>query len=318
MTDETRMHLTPVHLTPDRLADLAEDLLSASDTVAAEAHLATCASCQATQAALAAVSLLLASAGQVRMPFEAVRRVEDALVVAADERSEQSAGTGVAAGAAVPVGGTVTALGTAHGRRAAAPRLRRAAAALVGVAAVLGGGFLFTQGFPSMSGSDDAPSSTLAEGSRGDAAAEGGLADAGGNDDSLPAAATGGTEYTAATLVDEVGDLVAAQAHSPAAGLGTTPRVSAPSGNTGESGAGATVGCVAAVAAEAGSTAAPLAVDVGTYNGDPAVVVVLELPRAAADEADIWVVSADCLAADEVTPLEVLQRASLAIVPGLD
>lgn len=314
---------TSAHLTPAQLAELAEDLLPAAEAAEARAHLSACTSCQASQTALSAVSPLLASAAQVSIPFDIARRIGDALARAADERlAEQSAEPSADASSATQAAGAnVTALGRARDRRSPATRLRRAGAALVGVAAVLGGGFLFTQGLPSMSGGDE-PSSTVADAGRGEAAESAPAAGTGEDGDLTALSDASGTAYTGATLVEDVGDLITARTATPPAVLSSSPRYSAPVDGTQEGGFRAATDCVAAVSDEADNSAAPLFVDVGTYEGDAAVIVVLPAARAAgggADSsvADIWVVDADCLVADEDSRLNVLQRVPRAAVPGL-
>jgi hypothetical protein len=78
--------------------------------------------------------------------------------------------------------------------------------------------------------------------------------------------------------------------------------------------------CVAATQRRADTAADPLAVDVGTYDGVPAVVVVLPEVTGrsrSADEVDVWVLGATCLEAEpgqvdrQAGDLDVLARKSV-------
>ncbi|MDQ3114856.1 MAG: hypothetical protein M3Q84_12365, partial [Actinomycetota bacterium] len=92
-----------------------------------------------------------------------------------------------------------------------------------------------------------------------------------------------------------------------------------PNGEVGDMVARAPV-CVAATQRRADTAADPLAVDVGTYDGVPAVVVVLPEvtgPAGSADEVDVWVLGVTCLEAEpgqvdrQAGDLDVLARKSV-------
>lgn len=331
MTDATDAD----HYDLDRLADLAEDLLPDADATAARAHLDSCPSCRAEYTAVQGVGGLLLAAAHPPMPLDVTTRIEAALTreAAAHAGAPASAGApGRTAAAASPVGPAhddVSSLAGARARRT--HRIRRAATALVGVAAVLGGVFVFGSSVDWLGGTDDdEPTAGGFDSSAGDEAA------GGGNETAAPEAAEGeGTEeegagedgaeslpealaaggYTAAGLTDEVRSLLADT---------TPPRLSgteAPNDQDGTQTDGVpdstvAAGCVAAVAAETGIDRPPLAVDVSSYEDQPAVVVVVAPPRGNTGVAQIWVVGDGCLTAlgtTGTTKLEVLGRASLAI-----
>lgn len=328
MTDDTSAPIpaASAHLSPDQLADLSEGLLEAPEVAAMQAHLESCAACRATHDALAAVPHLLASAGAAPIPDDVATRVGAALALAAQQRSAASAAEPRRTAGMAPVepaAATVSSLSAARDRRSSAVRLRQAGAALVGVAAVLGGGFLFTQGIPGMSG-EDSPS-TLAEDAQ--ASRDGGPADdtaegtTGVEGFGAPPAASG-ANYSADTLVADVtrlleqGVLTAPNTDPSLRSPTTDTPPETPADPVADSLAAA--GCVAAVAAESGTRQLPLAVDVATYEGEPAVIVVLPLPRTSAAEAEIWVVGGDCLVGEGRSGLDVLSRVTLTDVPGLD
>lgn len=321
------------HYDLDRLADLAEDLLPDADATAARAHLDSCPSCRAEYAAVQGVGGLLLAAAHPPMPLDVTTRIEAALTQEAAAHAGAPAGAGApgrtaaAAPPVVPAHDDVSSLAGARARRT--HRIRRAATALVGVAAVLGGVFVFGSSVDWLGGADDESTAGGFDSSARDEAASGG------NDTAAPEAAEGedteegtgddGAEappeafaaggYTAAGLTDEVRSLLADA---------TPPRLSgteAPSDQDGTQTDGVpdstvAAGCVAAVAAETGIDRAPLAVDVSSYEDRAAVVVVVAPARGDTGVAQIWVVGDGCLTnlgTTGTTKLEVLGRATLAI-----
>jgi anti-sigma factor RsiW len=74
------------HPTLDALADAAEDLLSPQQSAAVEAHLATCAECQARAASLRAVTAELGAAPVPTMPSDAAQRLSRVLVAESAHR----------------------------------------------------------------------------------------------------------------------------------------------------------------------------------------------------------------------------------------
>lgn len=321
------------HYDLDRLADLAEDLVPDADATAAHAHLASCPSCRAEYAAVQGVGGLLLAAAHPPMPLEVMTRIEAALTQEAAAHAGAPAGvrapgrTAAAAPPVAPAHDDVSSLAGARAHRT--HRIRRAATALVGVAAVLGGAFVFGSSVDWLGGADDEPTAGGFDSSARDEAAGGGEdaatpeaadgqgtaaedRDDGGAEPPLGAFAAGG--YTAAGLPDEVRSLLA----------NTTPRLpgtqtlSEPDATQTDGVPDSTVaaGCVAAVAAETGIDRAPLAVDVSSYEDQAAVVVVVPPARGDTGVAQIWVVGDECVTAPGTTgttKLEVLGRATLAI-----
>jgi hypothetical protein len=300
------------HVSAEQLGLLAERVLPVDEATIAEGHLVECESCQATYDTLLAVPAILASIPPPSAPVDVTARV-----VAAIERESM---------ARAAVGDGVHSLDEARTRAktklstqpATPPRRRRFVAAfgaaLLGSAAVLGGGYLFlSQGFLG-SGADSPDSRGQAEEYAGGSGDSEGGADSASGGAHAPTMATAGREYTRATLVDDVRALLAGAVVTEDDEGGAereTTRAPAPA-EGGEVVALNT--CVAAVQAQAGTNAVPVATDVGTYEGIPAVIVVFAdqnaLPR---DEVEVWVVAAGCGTSDGTGggQLEVLVQDSV-------
>lgn len=289
------------HLSTERLADLAADGLDAAEATAARAHLRGCADCSASFAFLVELPDLLAASPGPPMPAEVTARV-----MAAIER-EQSARDGAAD----------EARSTAAARsRPAWDSLRRGlgarlGAGLLGAAAVLGGGYLVVTNVLDSGGDEPTTATAGSEAERLDAGA--------GVDDRAPALTAADPAYAEATLDEDVRQLLARSAPSEAGAEDKPTTMIGPDGELGELAAQATV-CVAATQRRADTAADPLAVDVGTYDGAPAVVVVLPdgtSRNGSADQVDVWVLGTGCLAADlsqlsdETADLDVLARRSV-------
>ncbi len=295
------MSIDDVHPSTDRLADLAADLLEPADATAARAHLPTCTTCRATYDVLVGLPELLAGSPAPPMPAEVTARV-----VAAIEREQIAR-----AGAADDARSTAAA-----GSRPAWNAFRRGlgarlGAGLLGAAAVLGGGYVVVTSVLD-SGSDEPTAAT--SGSDAESLDTG----AGGADEG-PALTAADTAYGEATLDEDVAQLLAVP-ESSGDGDGDMPAtVLGPNGEVGDMVARAPV-CVAATQRRADTAADPLAVDVGTYDGVPAVVVVLPEVTGrsgSADEVDVWVLGATCLEAGpgqvdrQAGDLDVLARKSV-------
>ena len=295
------MSIDDVHPSTDRLADLAADLLEPADATAARAHLPTCTTCRATYDVLVGLPELLAGSPAPPMPAEVTARV-----VAAIER-EQIARAGAADDARSTAAARSRPAWNAF-RRGLGARL---GAGLLGAAAVLGGGYVVVTSVLD-SGSDEPTAAT--SGSEAESLDTG----AGGADEG-PAVTTADTAYGEATLDEDVAQLLAVP-ESSGDGVGDEPAtVLGPNGEVGDMVARAPV-CVAATQRRADTAADPLAVDVGTYDGVPAVVVVLPEVTGrsgSADEVDVWVLGATCLEADpgqverQEGDLDVLARRSV-------
>ena len=295
------MSIDDVHPSTDRLADLAADLLEPADATAARAHLPTCTTCRATYDVLLGLPELLAGSPAPPMPAEVTARV-----VAAIER-EQIARAGAADDARSTAAARSRPAWNAF-RRGLGARL---GAGLLGAAAVLGGGYVVVTSVLD-SGNDEPTAAT--SGSDAESLDTG----AGGADEG-PAVTAADTAYGEATLDEDVAQLLAVP-ESSGYGVGDEPAtVLGPNGAVGDMVARAPV-CVAATQRRADTAADPLAVDVGTYDGVPAVVVVLPEVTGrvgSADEVDVWVLGATCLEADpgqverQAGDLDVLARRSV-------
>lgn len=294
------MSIDDVHPSTDRLADLAADLLEPADATAARAHLPTCTTCRATYDVLVGLPELLAGSPAPPMPAEVTARV-----VAAIER-EQIARAGAADDARSTAAARSRPALNAF-RRGLGARL---GAGLLGAAAVLGGGYVVVTSVLD-SGSDEPTTAT--SGSEAESLDTG----AGGADEGRALTAAG-TAYGEETLDEDVAQLLAVPESS--GDVGDKPAtVLGPNGEVGDMVARAPV-CVAATQRRADTAADPLAVDVGTYDGVPAVVVVLPEVTGrsgSADEVDVWVLGATCLEAEpgqverQAGDLDVLARKSV-------
>jgi hypothetical protein len=274
-----------VHLSIDQLADFGADAMPQAEAAAAQAHLRSCDDCRATNDLLAGVPALLAGAAVVPIPAEV-----NARVVAAIER-EQIARAG--APHEVPAR-TSTSTSTSQQRVGARRRFgARLGAGLLGATAVLGGGYLVASGVLG-GGSDDSPSAGMAED-----AAQAPTASGSGEGPVPTRADTDGLAFRSATFDDDVQRLLTLEP-----GYADTSRTPAETvqGQDGEIGdpddvATKTRACVAATQREAGTQDDPVAVDLGTYDGVSAVVVVLPGGAATATAAtyDVWVLGTNCV-----------------------
>ncbi len=213
------------------------------------------------------VRSLLADLPEVTMPAEVAARIHGAL----DAEPRQPLATPLAAETAV---GTVVPLAPRRARLAPLARILPAAAALILVA----GGLVF--GWQALRGVGS------------DSATGGATRDAAGPESGYTAPTRTGTAYTKAALPDQVRALLSG------AGGGASPASVAKD----LAGAGGLLdspdrlaSCLAAVE-EGGPTVLPLAVDAGTFEGRPALVIVL--PSTQPGARDVFVVAAGCSQAD--------------------
>ena len=116
------------HPTLDELADAAEDLLSAEQAAAIEAHLAFCADCQAQAASLRAVTAELGTVPAPTMPTDVASRLSRVLVAEAAHRDRPPS-------AKVTLGNFGANRPAKSTRRWLVPALAAAAAAIVGFGA---------------------------------------------------------------------------------------------------------------------------------------------------------------------------------------
>jgi hypothetical protein len=299
MTEEPGNARGP-HVTPDVLADLQAGLLHDRAERAAREHLVACPGCQADLEVLAAIPGRLAAAGSVEpIPADVASRLDAALAAAASAPPDM---------AATPTIVPSLATTATHRRDRSSPRglrLLQAAAVLV---VVLGLGALAVSAIHGgRDGSGGASTAGAADSARGAKSAP---------QAAFPVTASG-RDWTAGSLTAAVPRLVAGSL-SPvitrgplddstlksAAGSGSsTPAPSgsvsaaavpeyAVSGNAAGRLAGGTA-LAACVAGLVGGPATPLAVDLATYQGKPAAVILLP-GLAGPDRIDVWVVPADC------------------------
>ena len=257
------------HLDYDTLAELAEGLLPEPQAATADAHLAGCAECRDRSAQIADVTRLLADAPVPPMPAELASRIDQALAAEATATSN----------------GAVISLDSRRGRR----RMRILSAAAASVI-VLGGGTVVghallsgsmssengaaqTQAVQDRTGS--VPARPSSPGQPGSALkAPGGLS-ARSNASGGYVMMRSGTDYTAGQLSRQVsGQLARAGAAAAEARPGEPLS-----------------GCVQGVTR--GRT--PMLVDVASYEGRPATVIVLP---GSADRLDVWVVGPACSASN--------------------
>ena len=116
------------HPTLDELADAAEDLLSAEQAAAIEAHLASCADCRAQAASLRAATAELGAVPAPTMPTDVASRLSRVLVAEAAQRSRPRS-------AKVTLGNFGANRPAKSTRRWLVPALAAAAAAIVGFGA---------------------------------------------------------------------------------------------------------------------------------------------------------------------------------------
>lgn len=283
MTDRTRAVGPGEHLGAETLADLQEGLLEPGPARAAEEHLSTCAACAADDRVLAGIPGLLAAAGDAGpVPGDVAHRLDEAL---AAEPPVLTGGGGAA---------TVTPLASRR-RAPAGMRVLQAAAVLVVVLAGLG------IALSAQLGGNDAQTSA---GSAADTATKA-LPD----DGSFPVT-TSGRNWTQDSVVTAVPELLAGSI-GPSAPSAATPEPDEPDGRAGAESGGTARDLAGTDAARlAGGPAlaecvtalnddpvTPLAIDLATWQGNPAAVVVLPTPGDPSS-VDVWVVAPDCSLAD--------------------
>ncbi|GJF34317.1 hypothetical protein KNE206_70170 [Kitasatospora sp. NE20-6] len=295
MTPHTPSAAEPAHPDIDEIADLAEGLTDPAAEPALRAHLATCASCADTLAALSEVQDLLSSVDTPPMPDDVALRIDTALAAARTPAAASPEPAG--ASRTVPDGhgrhtaptasgpGSTAWAGTATrpgpggpGRRRG--RRRAVLAAVAGVA--LGLGALLVP----LSARTTGGNSTADSAARPAAGAQ------------QPGTKTG-TDFDEATLPDRIGQLVRSATGSPAAagpdasGTPGAPGLQPPEGTP--PGGSATVAppCAAALTGrEPGAlvTAAP-----GRFHASPVTALVYAVPGQDTS-LDVYLITPDCAA----------------------
>lgn len=271
-------HQSPsAHLDPDVLADLDEDLLDAAEADRAARHLSGCAACRARHAALDDVRGLLRGAAVVTpMPDDVAHSLDVALAVARGPATATSAAT-------------VTPLSD---RRRRVPGTRVLQAAAVVLLLALGG-----LGYAAFLSPNDGTSTA---GSASDARQEAG-AQAGADSGTYPVTASG-RDYTSESLAAQVPALVrglaaavpkpraATEDRAGSAGSGSASTQTSPGSADGLTGGAPLAACVADLA---GKPVTPLAVDVATYLGQPATIIVLPT-TGSRTTVDVYAVAPGC------------------------
>ncbi|GAA0701772.1 hypothetical protein GCM10010193_65790 [Kitasatospora atroaurantiaca] len=256
----------------DLLADLSEELTDPADLPALRQHLADCAECADTYAALAEVRELLSSTETPPMPADVAERIDAALAVGAAPveaarltRNAVSAPPSRTTHSTGP--GTLT--GSGPGRRR-----RRRGRILLGAAALAAtltlGVLVVQQSHPG--GGGDATAT----------AANGGVAK------QHPALAQGGPVYREDHLGEQIRQLLSAAKPTPEAQTyGVQPR-------TGDSSAAARTEVPSCLPAATGhTTETPLAVGSGRYGTEAVTALVYPLADQPG-QVDVYLVTPDC------------------------
>lgn len=289
------------HLDPTRLADLDEGLLAAADARAARAHLQGCARCADVHAGLADVRTRLRALPPVTLPREVAGRIDAALAAAGAESSPLAhqatpatePGERTTARAASSGGPRTEPVRLDAHRRTRDQRRMRVLQAAAAVVLVVGGGALGFQALNGVgSGGDDA-----------DAGAALGEAPAELGPDSSTAPQRGrvtasDTDYTPEQLAGQVRGLLDR--------VGMTARGDPNNAVQERAKPNTTAGDIAALPNPAavrscvdaltnGPAQRPLAVDIATFRGRPAAVVVLRTPGDRLS-LDVFVVERRCSA----------------------
>jgi len=286
------------HLDLDTLADLTEGLLDGDQEVVVRGHLAGCARCQDDAAALRAVSSDLAALGadDAPMPAELADRLDAALTEAGDARRTSS----------------VTVVPSLDDRRARrSPRgmqVLQVAAVLVVLLALVG------VGIGKLATGGDSGSATSA-GSAADSA--------GGSAESAPQVVSSGTDYQQGSLGQALGAVTGSGAGrqasspglkaetstaappSPQGALSASPGTSPNDDSAGGDAAGGADGAAALASPAAlsacldtlGLVGTPLGVDLASFNGKPAAVVVLP-SEGDPTHVDVYAIAPTCPAGD--------------------
>ncbi|MEO7979542.1 MAG: hypothetical protein ABI807_01360 [Sporichthyaceae bacterium] len=285
----------PRHLDADALADLQEGLLDGDGEATARRHLEACADCRADLASLTDLPALLAAAGDVGpVPELVAARLDRAL----------------AAEAVRPAVPTATRTITPELSAARGPvrgmRLLQAAAALV---LVLGAGAIGISALPhggdnstsagSAGAADSAGGSAAAEAAHAPVTASGRNWTRGTLTAAAPSLAAGtyGPPFSLldrkAAARDDAGGATPSPSAGTLSGSPSIPPEAAAAGPASRLADPASLAACVVTLADGGPVVQPLAVDLATYEGKPAAVLVFP---AADDRAalDVYVVAPDC------------------------
>jgi hypothetical protein len=283
------------HLDPDVVSDLVGDVLTPQQAATLEPHLAECRECRELRDSLAEVRHLLATLPDEPMPGAVAARIEAALAAESRLRAGERDGA-----ASTGAGTSVRSLDGARRRGEGRPRPGRtaslgqvaAAVALVATGSVIGIGVA--------AGLRDDPSREATSAGSGAAdTARGGGGPAAAAAPQQPLQLTrSGEEYTEQNLAGKVRPLLTASLAVTDAPSGrkrsapAAPGVESERATGGDAGwSGPVPACVLAATGRPGVV--PLIADVGTYQGTPAVVLVLP-EKDDAGKVEVFVVAAAC------------------------
>jgi predicted anti-sigma-YlaC factor YlaD len=292
--DDLTLRAEAGHLTPEQLDDLAaqasadldpdQEEVRSADRAALEDHLAGCAACRSALGDQVEVSAWLRRAPDPGpMPADVVARLDAALAGAASTRSPsgttaRSAGSAVdvaSAGNVLPMAGRAERTGVLG--RLAESRVTKSLVAAAAVVLIGAGGYAALH----RNSANTQTAAGASSASAGDkAAAVPGAAQA-----AVPVRHTG-TKYTTANITDEVAKQLSTAFASAGGGSASQPAT-----GTGATTLASPAGLRACLSALNAPSAVPLLVDVATYNGKPAVVLVLPT---ATNGRELWVVSPTC------------------------
>lgn len=282
------VHPDSGHLSPELIADLHEGLLDDESDQHATQHLANCAECAEIETALRAVPTVLRQLPAVSMPASVADRLSAAL-------------TGPAS---THVDTTVLPLRT---KRSVGWSGRGLGIAAVAAAVLLVGALVV----PSLRNTNTADS--LSAGAQDENGASSGLDTEAANSPAYDAS-TSGTDYTPKSLDQQVDRLItdriegseyASPDASPSAPSDPVTAASTAPGESDEpldlvKGAMATNPEAAQACVDQYLTAAgiePLAIDIGTFDDEPAAIVVLPI-EGKPTKAEVWVIDPSCSGAE--------------------
>jgi Putative zinc-finger len=311
------------HPSVEQIGDAMEGLLSPPAAARVQSHLAGCASCRDVANGLREVASLLSAAPAPSMPPEVANRIDAALAIAIAGQQAADRDQTPSAPAAQETSGRVIGIETARHRRR--PNWGRVAGAAAAVVAIAGAAVLGTQVIRDNGGETTA--ATLAESAPETAVP----VTASGRDFAVEDLSAVARELVAAPPAESVesaeqpgvmsaapedaGAEAGADAEA-AAPDAAAPEAGAPAENRqGQDDASSALGdpnrrdaCYRAITG--GRQVTPLAVDLGSYNGEPAAVVVLPSdPDEASGPAVAIVVGENCGVGGAA---DIRTRASLA------
>lgn len=278
------------HPDPDLLAEMAEDLTDAATVARVEAHLADCAECRSLRARLKLVTEVLQRQPAPPIPENVAARVMAALAAEPMPTNDASA-PDVSDSATVGVRD----LDPARSGRGRRRWLRQGLAAAAAVAAIVGIG---TVGVAVFRSSEVGTSATYESAPGGPAAAPVPPQPA-----SAPHLLTSGRTYTQGNLKATVSQLLArtpAFSDKSASDRTASPpserALGTPEGDSQDQALSrlrdqtVMAGCLATLTA--GRVSAPLVVDLATYEGRPAAIVIVPSPTPG--RVDVFVVGPNC------------------------